>query len=218
MKKILLCIVSIFLVSCGVQTKYITPENITTYSPELNETNNSEIGITLVSKETGYKYNAIKISKGRKAKPGYIVSDIKEGDVFIHDTHTTKYNLYSNQTDKSYGIAIPKIGGHAIIYFNNGVGINFIKIKDIIEYKETFAPVSKKEYFKQEFIYNGRVGNALKFIYREYIDDLARPAFTQDLQYDLSESKIIGFRGLRIEVVNATNTNIEYKVISHFSK
>lgn len=112
--------------------------------PELNETNNSEIGITLVSKETGYKYNAIKISKGRKAKPGYIVSDIKEGDVFIHDTHTTKYNLYSNQTDKSYGIAIPKIGGHAIIYFNNGVGINFIKIKDVIEYKETFAPVSKK--------------------------------------------------------------------------
>jgi hypothetical protein len=218
MRKFLLAIITISLVSCGVQTKYVTPENITTYTPELNETNNSEIGITLVSKETGYKYNAIKISKGRKAKPGYIVKEIKEGDVFIHDIYTSKYNLYSNPADISYGIAIPKLGGQAIIYSNNGMGINFIKIKEGIEFKETFAPVPKKEYFKQEFIYNGRVGNALKFIYREYIDDLARPAFTQDLQYDLSESKTIGFRGLRIEVITATNTNIEYKVISQFSK
>jgi hypothetical protein len=218
MRKFLLAIITLSFVSCGVQTKYVTPENITTYTPELNETNNSEIGITLVSKETGYKYNAIKISKGRKAKPGYITKEIKEGDVFIHDTYTSKYNLYSNPTDISYGIAIPKLGGQAIIYSNNGMGINFIKTKEGIEYKETFAPVPKKEYFKQEFIYNGRVGNALKFIYREYIDDLARPAFTQDLQYDLSESKTIGFRGLRIEVITATNTNIEYKVISQFSK
>lgn len=218
MKNLLFIIISISLVSCGVQTKVITPDNFSINIPELNATNNSEIGLTLVSKETGYKYNAIKISKGRKAKPGYITKEIKEGDVFIHDAYTSKYNLYSNSTDISYGVAIPKSGGQTIIYSNNGIGINFINIKEPIEYIETFAAVPKKEYFKQEFIYNGRVGNALKFIYREYIDDLARPAFIQDLQYDLSESKTIGFRGLRIEIIEATNTNIEYKVITQFSK
>ena len=205
-------------VSCGVQTKFVIPESLTTNIPELNTTNDSEIGITLVSKETGYKYKAIKITTGRRAKPGYIVKEIKQGDIFINDSYTSKFDLYSSLTDTSFGIAIPKSEGEATVYTNNGTGINFNHINEKLEYTETYAPVPKKDYFKQEFIYNGRVGNALKFIYREYVDDVARPAFTQDLQYDLAESKIIGFRGLRIEVVSATNTNIEYKVLSHFNK
>jgi hypothetical protein len=72
--------------------------------------------------------------------------------------------------------------------------------------------------FKQEFIFNGKVGNNLKFVYREYINDMAKPAFNQDLQYDLNESNVVGFKGLRLEIIKATNTNIEYKILSSFSK
>jgi hypothetical protein len=217
MKKLLFLITFISLCSCGVQTKAVMPESTKTEIPQLNVVSNAEIGITLVTKESGYKYNAIKITKGRKAKPGYAVKEIKEGDIYIHDFYTDKYDLYTSQSDITFGIAIPKAGGNPIT-FSKSSGIIFSRVKCIIEYTQTMVPVPKKEYFKQEFIYNGRVGNALKFVYREYIDDYARPAFTQDLQYDLSESKIIGFRGLRIEVLNATNTNIEYKVLNQFNK
>jgi hypothetical protein len=41
---------------------------------------------------------------------------------------------------------------------------------------------------------------------------MARPAFYQDLNYDLSESKIIGFRDIRIEVIEGTNTDIKFMV------
>ncbi len=47
---------------------------------------------------------------------------------------------------------------------------------------------------------------------------MARPSFTQELVYDINESNIIGFRGLRIEVLNTTNTNIEYRILSYFNK
>ena len=47
---------------------------------------------------------------------------------------------------------------------------------------------------------------------------MARPAFNQDLQYDLNDSNIVGFKGLRIEVIKATNTSIEYKILSSFNK
>lgn len=218
MKKLLIIVISIFFISCGVQSKLVTPESLITNIPELNTINDSEIGITLVSKETGYKYKAIKITKGRKEKPGYIVKEINEGDIFINDSYTNNYELYSNISNSSSGIAIPKLNGEVTVFMNSGTGINFYHIKEKLEYTEMYVPVPKKDYFKQEFIYNGRVGNALKFIYREYVDDIARPAFTQDLQYDLAESKTIGFRGLRIEVLNATNTNIEYKVLSYFNK
>lgn len=216
MKKSIFLFISSFFISCGVQTKLITPENITTNIPELNTINNTEIGVTLVSKEIGYKYSAIKITKGKKPNPRHIVKEIKEGDVFINESYTSKFDLYRNQDDITFGVAISKNGGNAQVFKNDGIGVTVYEIIEVMEYKKIFFPVPKKEYFKQEFIYNGKVGNGLKFIYREYVDDFARPAFTQDLQYDLSESKIIGFRGLRIEVISATNTNIEYKVLNQF--
>jgi hypothetical protein len=37
------------------------------------------------------------------------------------------------------------------------------------------------------------------------------------VEYDLSESKIIGYAGARLEVIKATNTGIEYKVIKNFN-
>ena len=69
---------------------------------------------------------------------------------------------------------------------------------------------------KLELIYNGRVGDAIKFIYREFNDGLARPSFTQEIQYDLSRSSIIGFKEARLEVIEATNTVIRYRVNNHF--
>ncbi|QHJ87241.1 hypothetical protein EYZ66_02535 [Aequoribacter fuscus] len=69
----------------------------------------------------------------------------------------------------------------------------------------------------QQLIYNGRVGSNVKFTYREFTaTGYARDAFTQDVQYDLEEGTIIGFKGARIEVLDATNRSIRYRVIEHF--
>ena len=70
--------------------------------------------------------------------------------------------------------------------------------------------------FQRELVYNGRVGNQLKFIYREFNALMARTAFTQDAQYDLSESDIIGFKDARIRVIEANNRVITYEVLSNF--
>ncbi|MDC1329462.1 immunoglobulin domain-containing protein [Pseudomonadales bacterium] len=70
--------------------------------------------------------------------------------------------------------------------------------------------------FIQELLYNGRVGSNLKFIYREFSDDMIRPAFSQEVQYDLSKSDEIGFKSVRMEVLDATNTVLKYKLLSNF--
>ena len=71
--------------------------------------------------------------------------------------------------------------------------------------------------FKQELIYLGRSGDELSFKYREYSGNLARPAFSADLTYDLSKSQTIGYRGARIEVIDAGNQQIRYRVKSHMN-
>ena len=45
---------------------------------------------------------------------------------------------------------------------------------------------------------------------------MARSAFSQEVQYDLEESNVIGFKSVRIEVIEATNSRIQYKVLQPF--
>ena len=62
--------------------------------------------------------------------------------------------------------------------------------------------------FKKELVYTGISQNAISILYREFKNDMARPAFSQDLKYDLSESKIVGYRGARFEIIKATNQGL----------
>jgi len=55
--------------------------------------------------------------------------------------------------------------------------------------------------FKAELIYNGISRNTIKISYREFIKDMARPAFYQELNYDLDQSNLIQFRTLKIKVL-----------------
>ena len=76
--------------------------------------------------------------------------------------------------------------------------------------------VESESNFIQELIYDGRVGGNLKFIYREFSDDIYRPAFIQHIQYDYSESSIIEIKDLRFEIIHATNAQLTYKLIRNF--
>jgi hypothetical protein len=67
---------------------------------------------------------------------------------------------------------------------------------------------------KSELIYNGKSKNNIKLSFREYKDSLESAFNSQDLQYDLEESKDINFQGINIQVVDATNSEIKFKVLN----
>ncbi len=77
-----------------------------------------------------------------------------------------------------------------------------------------FAPtdVILKGSLKQELVYNGKSKDTIRMSYLEYVDDMARPSFFQELTYDLSESRLIAFRDIRMEVLEATNIGIRFVV------
>jgi hypothetical protein len=64
--------------------------------------------------------------------------------------------------------------------------------------------------------YDGRVGDRLNFSYREYTDEAGRPSFQQDLQFDISESPVVVYRNLRLEVIDAAGDSITYKILAGF--
>jgi len=62
--------------------------------------------------------------------------------------------------------------------------------------------------FKADITYYGKTGDTIRLQYREF----AHRPFYQDLSYDLAESRLVGFRGLTMEVIEATNTTIRFVV------
>ena len=85
-------------------------------------------------------------------------------------------------------------------------------------YKPSSDKVSQDS-FKYQALYQGKIGNKIKISFREFSNDMSRPAFTQDIEYELEGNKptIIGFKGLRIEVIKASNQNITYSVIKDYN-
>lgn len=69
---------------------------------------------------------------------------------------------------------------------------------------------------RRELIYHGRAEGRLRFLYRETSGDGASQAQTQTIDYDLSQSAVIGFRGARLEVLEADNTRLRYRLLAPF--
>lgn len=92
-------------------------------------------------------------------------------------------------------------------------GVDFEKSERTFDKTDIDAPSPKKE-----LIFQGGVdGREVKMLYREFTrDNLARPAFSQNLSYDISKDRVIGFQSLRIEVLEITPTSIRYRVLKHF--
>jgi hypothetical protein len=77
--------------------------------------------------------------------------------------------------------------------------------------------VSRGDSFKYELLYQGSSNNSLKLAYREYLNDFARPAYFQDVTYDLkTKPTIVTFRTVRIEVIDADNNELVYRILSGF--
>jgi len=75
-----------------------------------------------------------------------------------------------------------------------------------------------QESFQQTLLYNGKIGTRITLGYREFRNNLARPAFSNNVDYDLVESTVIGYKEVRLEIIKATNTEITYKVLTGFGK
>ena len=65
-----------------------------------------------------------------------------------------------------------------------------------------------------ELVYLGMSGTTLRLAYREYRDELARPAFTTELTYSLEAGKpnTIAYKGLKIDVDKSGNAGITFRV------
>jgi hypothetical protein len=87
-----------------------------------------------------------------------------------------------------------------------------------VNFRWTKRPTVQANSFQSSLIYSGKIGDKINIGYREFTNNFARPAFNNDVEYDLAESNTIAYKGAVVEVLEATNRHIKYRVISNFNK
>lgn len=195
--------------------------------PIIGEVNTVEVGESLVWKDKQTTTPAIDIEQviehpvtnlGKKVTLTLLSGRyVEKGkDAFGKFYEAPKGKLLEN------GKPVPSTGGIYVtdsdpqkteFYFisNNGNPLSYAR--DGIPFTKSFDKKRDELSFKKELVYTGISQNAVSILYREFNEDIARPAFSQDLKYDLSESKIVGYRGARFEIIKATNQGLTYKTL-----
>jgi hypothetical protein len=227
-------LISIVLVSvisgCASAPRIFIPQVTIIDLPELHQISTVEVGDTLVEKSKLYTYDGLEL-KSTLTDDGFareyimtphnlrLVKTDKKGNRYYL---ANAQNYYVN--DKTFGQQVPLVNQHLIINHDDTIEFtgyfDLTSAGDIVNKKPNMrigkvVDVTQTN-FKQELLYNGKSNNTVKFMYREFSESLARPSFSQEVQYVLSESKVIGFKGLRIEIIDASNINLTYKVLKSF--
>ena len=226
---VLIVLLGFGLVGCASTKVAIASKKEVIEYPVLDTIVQQELGDTLVEYGLKWASPTLRISKEFKTdihpitRIFYVIEpqilkptsiDAKGRNYFV----ASEWSIYGGiSINQKASVLLPMFGNIEGLCFNGLADINREEcigqeyLEKATYYDRTVPSV------KQQLIYNGRIGTNVKFLYREISDgQYLRQPFTQDIQYDLSEGKIIGFKGARIEIVEATNRQISYKVLKHF--
>lgn len=171
--------------------------------PEIGSITTKGVGENLVTQGTG------------KLEPFLVISE----DSMI-GTVPVRKGQYAYNDENSTRIQFERDGENDLYLYKEGRKICLSKTEcagPTLKYTLKNRLASKfYNSFQQTLLYNGKIGNKITLGYREFKNDMARSAFSNDVSYDLSESVIVGYKGARIEIIKATNTDLTYRFLSGF--
>ena len=90
------------------------------------------------------------------------------------------------------------------------------KLPHPIPYKKSEFIQATTDSVKQVVIYLGSTKDSMRLSYREFVNDMARPAFTEEYTFPLAATypQLIAFKGVKMSVTQIDGEGLHYKIIS----
>lgn len=221
MPKILVWTLLTFLGSCATADYNYVPEQEAISEPPIGSVTTVYVGDSMIRQGTFTRVDAIKVNGvidvgGYELQSGYYVKTGQDEDT---ETFVPAADSSGGAIKKDFIVDPPQ----AVIVFTGTDKICVVTIFSNIDctnssgFDRTIHQAYARDAFQQTLIYSGKVGDKINIGYREFSSDYARPAFNNDVEYDLSESCVIGYKGARLEILDATNESITFKLIRNFN-
>ena len=218
--KIKLLVSSLILTGC-MSMSIPQFQNVTTYRrgkiPEINQESSTDVGSTIYTEFDYQETETIKLTENVNSS----LADIPANTTFLAMTMDGVL-VYSPYGTVNYpGILLSdqnEDGKLDRIKDISSMNSSWRNLQPEVAYEEAESIPTQSGGFKLELVYQGLTDNQIKVLYREYNNNIARPAFTQNVEYELDDNGegLIAFKGARIEVLEASSSEIKYRVIKGF--
>ena len=201
-------------------------ESIDVFIPDVNETSSAFLGDRMMYQASGTNVDCVTPLTSKSETYGLGTSRVtikKNKELCADSVGSNKYfSDYQILTSTGYIYEIKKFVIETILP-NGSSNLCFAGSKmhclNFTEYelsrRTKFVVVPNT--LQQSLEYMGSDGDIAKFIYSELSDNIARPAFNREFQVDLSKGNTLNFKGAEVQIISATNTMIEYKILKYFN-
>jgi hypothetical protein len=229
MKKLLIAVCLFALSGCATQQTLDrnTVVEKTGRKPELNATTKINVGDQLYSQFRYWSKTGSRLNES--VSLGFILGRVSanNGDFLLRSVANdkvafcTERNVYFDPIagpikpacfvdSKSSGAFTDVLVAPGAIWFEKA-------LPQPVRYEVSELVVPRTDAFKNELLFQGVSNKVLKLTYREFVNDMARPAYFQDVAYDVSSFPMtVTFRSVRIEVTEAGNDGLTYRVLTGF--
>ena len=221
MPKLSVWVLSILLVGCATADYNYVPEQEAISEPPIGSVTTVYVGDSMIRQGTFTRVDAVRVNGvidvgGYELQSGYYVKTGQDEDT---ETFVPAADSSGGAIKKDFIVDPPQ----AVIVFTGTDKICVVTVFNATDctnsnsFDRTTHQAYARDAFQQTLIYSGKVGDKINIGYREFSSDYARPAFNNDVEYDLSESNVIGYKGARLEILEATNESITFKLIRNFN-
>lgn len=221
MKGLVVLLTPLLITGCAAVKHNYTPQTQAFSVPDVGETATTSIGDRMLVQGVKTEGEAIRVGSLQEIGP----FNVQPG-VYRKSGQDANFDYFApvqggspvittgmfNVPDYTLGIRISRDGGEACV-----IGVVAMTKCGDLDYKKTEYQAEGTQNFQQTLVYSGKVGDKINVTYREYSGNMAREAFDNRVEYDLSESDLIGYKGARLQVLEADNSSITYEVISAFN-
>lgn len=216
----------LLLAGCANLTVLEPPrvEETTSNFPEVGTTASAAVGDVMVSQAQYWRKTGMRLSEASNTRIGGGEVQVQPGD-FLTKAIVDGVQAYCTERP-----AFRMIGGGgktACFVDQKGNG-RFDQVKVASEVNWWSATletpvgygageliVPRPDSKKSELVYQGFSKDVLRLAYREYVGDMARPAFFQDLTYEVTSFPAdIRFKQIQLKILAAGNNGIQYQVTS----
>lgn len=225
---IVITTLSVLLGACA-SVSPLSPSRAAIDSPAIGQTTVAELGGVVVERGQSSRYDGLMLDNEISWFDLFRLRKfvLESGPLVAREADETFVYYYSEKLsyrDLASGIGSPVTGGLCIRKDDPHQARAFV-VKGVCgvvpdqrpRFTRLSFPDARAQNLRRELIYGGRSGSSLSFVYRELNDDRPTPTFSMDFRVDLSEGMTFGFRGARIEVVDASNVALTYRVVETFA-
>jgi len=220
---LILCAVT--LGACAVPTESYQAEESTFSKPPLGTITTATVGQELLSQGVLIVEDGIRVPAGTQITWAYTATGGFYPQTGSDATGNTFHSISGSTRQGEGGLSKAALADPVVSLRASPDGttlcavtvLNLPACSQGVRFERETQPTVSDRGFQQTLIYNGRIGNRINVAYREFTQSLARPAFSNDVEYDLNASRTISYRGAQIEILSADNNSIRYRVIRNFS-